>query len=206
MSDTTIIGPTSIRWELSGPPGWDVDVFLGTAISAGCTAEPIDKGRYRLQGPQEFLTLLASELVKFEMGHTLEIETPPVGTVVLSATVTPARDYRRTTFVHGEDGFSVVARAVDRGLKVSGAGVRRWAVTGPSAVQMLWCQEVQNLDADQALAAWKVTREQIAAEDASQSITVPVRVILPARRRSTQTIKRNDDGEIVGVSTIEVDE
>ena len=77
-------------------------------------------------------------------------------------------------------------------------------------MQVAWLAAVQNLTTEDVLLQWRVTPEQIAAEDASLSVTipltVPVRVELPARRRTTQGIERDGNGEIVRVESLETDD
>jgi hypothetical protein len=201
-----VMPPAAVRWELSGPAGVHLALIAAQSIGSGCTVESIEPGRrYRIEGPDALLTALAEQVAKVE-GYSLAHEAPPEG-IRCTTAVEPARNFRRTNVIHGP-AFGPVARAIDLGLRVGTVGVLRWSITGPSAVQAAWLADVQGVTTDRVLEQWGVAPEQIAAEDASLSIavTVPVTVTLPARRTTTQSIKRDRDGNITGVVSIEADD
>lgn len=199
-----LMPPAAVRWELSGPAGIHVDEIVSLAIGSGCTVEPIEAGtRYRLAGDPVLLAALAEQVAKVD-GFALALEAPPKDVIRVTGKVRPARDYRRVTYVHGP-AFAMVARAVDAHLDVGTVGVLRWSVTGPSSVQSQWLADAKGVSVADALALWQVTPEQIALEDASLSVSVPIRIELPARRTTTQSIVRNPDGDIVRVDSIEQD-
>lgn len=205
MFETLITPAAAVRWELSGPPGVFLDQLTAQAVGMGFDVECIEPTvRYRIAGDATLLAVFAEEIAKVD-GFSLAHEQPPEGVVRVTGSVTPARSYRRTSVVHGT-GFGMVARAIDAGLQVSTAGVMRWAITGASATQARWLADAQGLTVDDVLRQWHIDAAQLDAEDASMSITIPVRVELPTRRSTTQTIERNADGDIVRVEAIEVDD
>lgn len=211
MSVASITLPAAaVRWELSGPAGPHVDTLVAGLIGAGMTLEPIEAGkRYRVDGAQDVLTVLAAELAGAGADVALQHEMPPVDKITMRSTLAPLPEFRRSVTIHGTGAaFGYVARAVDRGLRVATAGVNRWIVGGRTAGLVDWLATVHQKTAEEVLALWQWTPESVAAEDAvthSVSVTLPpvaVDVKLPDRKTTTE-IARDTFGEIVNVVMLE---
>lgn len=202
------VTPACQTWALEGPACLHLDQILACAVMAGCTAESIAPGtRYRLTGDDAWLTLFADEVGKLaDASVTLAHEVPPAG-ITLSTRVEPDRAYRRTLTVNGL-GAEMVARAIDRGLRVTCAGANRWAVTGASSALAAWVGS----DLAERLG---MTAAAIAAEDAGLSVSVTVEapvvnvtdlaITSMPDRKTTITVDRGLDGEIISATHVERD-
>lgn len=190
------------RWKLSGPSGPELDAMAAGLINAGLGVECIEpRASYRVAGDAVELSAIAEQVASVD-GFALGVELPTPGPVNLRARVQPARPFRRTVYVHGqgEAAFGYVARAVDARLSVAADGVSCWAVTGRTADLLAWLSEhVHKATLDDVLALWRLTREQVAAEDADLGSLPPIRIVMPDRVIKTQKIVRDNDGEIVEV-------
>ena len=197
------------RWRLDGPPGPCVDMLVAATIDAGLQVEVIAAGTaYRIDGPADRMAAIAGQLADLEGGTiTLAPEPVPQGVVNLSGYVAPARPFRRTVFVHGGgEAFTYVARAIDSRLVVTAAGICRWAVTGRTADLLVYLSTyVQKAPIDDVLKAWGMTVESARAEDIDLPAVPTINIVMPSRRTTTESIKRNDDGAIVEVVQVETD-
>lgn len=195
---TVSIAPAVMCWVLAGPAGFAIDALLASAINAGLGADCIAPGsKYRLTGNNEWIAGYAAGVAKL-LDHSLTQEQAPSGALNLSATVAPVCTPRRVTHVHGGNNaaYSLAARAVDHGLRVTAAGINRWAVTGSSAVQMRWLAAATGKAPADVLKEWNTTADAIAAEDAHG---VEVTVSLPTREITTDLMNRDDRGNLTKV-------
>lgn len=198
-----MIAPAVQRQVLVGAPGPDLDRLVYEAIQGGLTLDVVAAGRYRLDGAAEAIDAL-TVAAALAGSYFVEIERPKAGTVALDGHLTTSRPYARVTTV-STDRADIVARAVDRGLKVTPAGVGRFAVTGLSSAQMRWMAEALGRPLAEILDMWKVTPEAIAEEDRAAraaDVSVNVAVNLPPRVSET-TLVHDADGNLIASRTEE---
>lgn len=196
--------PSVLRWRLTGEPGQAFDALVAGLVCAGFDLTVISPTQtYRVDGDADRLAAIAEQINTVE-GLRLELEPAPTDVVRLTSRVRPPRGYKRTVSLHSETAaaFSHVARAIDMGLIVSGAGRAQWAITGSTARLMAWLSaHVYGLPLADTLAAQELTPESAAAED--HELPPPtVNVVLPPRVRQTQ-ITRDAEGDIVELRQIE---
>lgn len=198
-----MIPPAVQRQVLTGKPGPDLDRLVFEAVQGGIGLEHVAAGRYRLDGSEDAIRALATAAA-LAGNFFVEIETPKPGTVALDGQLTTSRPYARVTTV-STDRSDIVARAVDRGLKVTTVGVGRFAVTGLSSGQMRWMSEALGQPLTEIHSMWNVTPEAIAEEDrAARAADVSVHVVatLPPRVSET-TLVHDADGNLIASRTEE---
>ena len=204
MFDSLTLPSVAPRWKLTGVAGHHTDSLLALLIGAGLEAKCITAGTaYRLNGPAPLLQAVADELQPYEAeGFRLEPEQPPRDPVVsLSSMVAPTPAYRRSIIVHGSaNARAVVARAVDRSLVVTPAGVGRWAVTGRTSALVEWLAATCGQTRAEILAAHGWDDASVAAEDSPVS-PLKVAVELPTRRVETTYMGRDAEGYLLSHST-----
>lgn len=215
MTFTSLVLPSAApRYRLEGRPGAALDLLVAGLIGAGVAVESITPGEsYRLDGSRDLLDALAGELAPFESdGYRLTIEQAPTDAINLRTTAAPTHPFRRSVSVHGIGGaHSIVARAVDRDLTVSAAGVNRWNVAGRTTALAAWLGAALGKTTDDVHALLGLTPEIVAAEDSPApaiSVTLPpltVRVVELPDRKTTTEIQRDAQGEIVRTVHTEVD-
>lgn len=180
------------RLVLRGAPGAELDRLIYDAIGAGLSLTFAAPGMYRVNGSSEAIDALRVHAA-LTGAYFVEPEPAPVGAVNLSARMTYARPFARTTAV-ATDQPGVVARAVDAGLTVTPEGAGAFAVTGLSSVQMRWMATALSRPESDVLAMWNVTPATIAAEDQA-ALTAHVSIAaMPNRETVTAVQERDDDG------------
>lgn len=213
MADKTTKGlqlrfSTPVKWyRFDGPAGDTVDAFVAVLTNAGLLVEVISPGTaYRLRDvpPAELLPGLVQQIEQIP-GLSIAVEAPPEDRVEISSRQTQAPQYPRTLIVHGgTSAFSHVARAIDRRLIVSSAGITRWAISGPTSALMAWLAEVKGWALEEALKLHGLTAEQVGAEDAGTP-PVNVTVNLPPRRTTSDITRDPRTGDITQVVQLERD-
>jgi len=200
--------PALLRWRLAGPSGADLDALVAGLICAGFAAEVLTaREAYRVDGDPDRLAAIA-EQVNTIGGLNLAPEQAPTDAVHLRSTVRPPRPYRRTVALHSatEAASGLVARAVDVGLIVTGAGAAHYSITGSTALLVRWMAEhVYSQPRKHVLAELGLTEAAAAGEDLDMPIPT-VHVVLPPRRVSTDLIERNAEGQITKVVRTETDD
>lgn len=198
-----MIAPAVQRQVLIGAPGPDLDRLVYEAIQGGLILEIVAAGRYRLGGAAEAIDAL-KVAAALAGAYFVEIERPKPDTIALDGHLTTSRPYARVTTV-STDRPGIVARAVDRGLKVTAVGVGRFDVTGPSSTAMRWMAEALGRPITEVLDLWKTTPEAIAEEDRAAraaDVSVTVTAVLPPRLSET-TLIHDDDGNLIASRTEE---
>lgn len=195
MSDINIKGPNAAeRSLLTGPPGITLDTLVVVLLQAGVKVEGLAEGRYRLDGPRDLVEAFASEVGHLE-GVSIHPERPPADRVELTAMLTPPFPFVRQTIVHTSS-YSVVARAVDRGLTVTPVGVGRFAASGRTSTQMAWLAAALDRPRADVLAMFGLTDADVKREDDQSAARVAITVAWPDRRSETTVVERDDDGAI----------
>ena len=201
MFDIVALPVAALRWQLTGPAGQHLDTLVAQLIGAGATVDCIARGTsYRLAGDNTMLQALAAELaLHADDGFTLQPEPTPADVVALASHAAPVPPFRRSVTVHGLASARVlVARAVDRGLTVTTAGVNRWSVAGRSAALLAWLAATCQQSPEEVMAAHGWTTGSVAAED-SPVPPFKVDVQLPTRRIVTDVMVRNVNGDLTRV-------
>lgn len=184
-----MIPPAVQRHVLVGTSGPVLDRLVHDAVQGGLTLSRAGAGAYRLDGPPEAINALAVEAAIG--GHAaVEVEQAPSKAVSLSATMAHPRGYERTTHVAVPAGMErLIVLAIDAGLTVTGSGIGRFDVTGPSHIQMTWQADALGKPLSEVLRMWNVTAEIIAEED---EIANGVRTSTTC----TEIQQRDGDGQI----------
>ncbi|WP_088285945.1 hypothetical protein [Ideonella sp. A 288] len=184
-------------WILEGPAGPVLQALVSEACAFGLAVERAGPA-YRVRGDRGTKAALAALAVEFGDAYGCAPEAPPVNGVNVTATTRAKAPTARTTVVHGTQAHALIAGAIDHGLTVERIGAYRFAVNGPTVVQMRWWAAVQGVTVDEAAAVFGLKPADIAREDAP----IAVRVELPARR-SESDITRNLTGDITKVVMVE---
>jgi len=147
---------------------------------------------------------LAMQVNDMGDGFSLAIEEPAKGVVSITSNVYSARPPRRKVHVAGRgEAFTFVTRAIDCGLRVTCDGQSRWAVAGRTSTLMNWlATHVHRTKLADTLAAWRLTPEMVAAEDADADTPV-VKVLMPDRRTTTTEVQRDGEGLISRIVQLE---
>lgn len=202
-----VLPPARVRHVLRGPVGEATDAAVCALLNAGLVVERVRNATtYRVDGSAELIAAAARTLDSSEnrgAGVSLIRERPTDDPVTLLPLVAHTSALRRTTIVDGADCASHVARALDWGLSVGTVGDMRFAVTGPSRLQLEWiAADVLRCSWAEALERMSTTEAALAAEELP--INPPVLVTLPPRMSKT-TVTYDDDGQIATSQTIEQD-
>ena len=195
---------SAVRWQLTGPPGPDLDLLIAGLVGAGVRIEAITPAcAYRLDGPSLLLDVLQTDLIGVEGGITLAPERAPKDSVRLSTEATLANVARRRVVVHGGGDFAArfVVFAIDHGLAVESVGLARWSVSGRSSTLIEWLSAAWARPRAEVLEALALDEDVVAAED-KPSPPLKVDVVLP-ERKLVSDIERNQLGEIVKVTQLE---
>lgn len=204
---------SALRYRLDGPRGFHLDMLVARLVGAGVLIEVITAGEaYRLDGPRDMLDALAGELAPFE-GFKLAIEPPPTDEITVRTTsATPTHPYRRSVVIHGSGpAHSIVARAIDRGLRTVSAGANRWAVEGRTAALVAWLCDALGKTTGEVHALLQLTDAIVAAEDSAAptiSVTLaPLEVAITSmpERHTTTKVARDARDEIAETTTVERD-
>lgn len=202
-----VLPPARVRHVLRGPVGDATDAAVCALLNAGLTVERVKSGTtYRIEGDAEIIATAVRTLddgANRGAGVSL-IRERPGDPVTLLPLIAPASALRRTTIVDGAGSAPYVARALDRGLSVAAVGDGRFAVTGPSRVQLEWiAADVFRCSWAEALERMNTTEAALAAEELP--MVPPVLVTLPPRVSKTTVTYDQETGQIAASETVEKD-
>lgn len=203
-----VLPPARVRHVLRGPVGDATDAAVCALLNSGLTVERVKPGTtYRVDGNADLIAIAAGTLDDSEnrgAGVSLIRERPTADPVTLLPLIAPTSALRRTTIVDGAGCAPYVARALDRGLTVAAVGDMRFAVTGPSRVQLEWiAADVFRCSWAEALERMNTTEAALATEELP--MVPPVLVTLPPRVSKTTVTYDEETGQIATSETVETD-
>jgi hypothetical protein len=191
----------ALRYALHCPDQMNLREALAFAVDVGMQAERIDDVTYRLTGEMD-LAEKVREWIAFYVPDgfaTIDIEGPPASPQVRFVSA-PRAAYVRSALVHAATDYArLVALAVDAGLAVECAGVRRYLVTGATRNHLVWVASFLGITHAQALERLSITQAQADAEDSGPP---PITVRLPTRETKS-VIERDRDGDIRTLTQVE---